>query len=69
MPRVILPPVLLGRQFAIGFAEAQLCVRTTRRLSVTSVVVVSVAERARSTKVAIYTLTGVVRSSFLLKVR
>lgn len=54
MPRVILPPVLLRQRFAISFPKARLWVQTAWRLSVTSAVVVSVAERAQSTKVAIY---------------
>lgn len=68
MPRVILPPVLLGQLFAISFAKARLCLPTSRRLSVTSVVLVSVAEHAQSTKGAKCSLTGIVHSSFLLKV-
>lgn len=68
MPRAILPLILLRQRFAISFAKVCLCLPSSRRLSVTSVALVSVAERAQSTKGAKYSRTGVVHSSFLLKV-
>lgn len=67
MTRVVFPPIVLRQWFALRFAEALLWLGATWLLSVTSVVVVSIAVCVPNTKVAIYRLTGIVSSDFLLE--